>query len=459
MRQSLLDQLPLLPVSIDHDHARELGAVSALLEQMPEAVQLVHEDLCWRGKKRVDPSQGRHGMAAEQVLRAAVLKQMSRFSYELLAFHLADSATYRTFCLLGFDRRPPKKATLQKNIKRVKPETWQALNEMLVLRARQLGVEDGRKVRADCTVVESNIHHPNDSSLLWDSVRVLARLMARAREDFGIGFHDHRRRAKRRALGINNAKNMPQRRPLYRDLLKVTRKTVSQAESTLQQLAEVVADGPVQMAHLTALTTELQHYIELAQRVIYQTERRVLDEENVPASEKVVSIFEPHTDIIIQDNRETLYGHKLSLSSGASGLVTDVVVEQGNPADSTLAVRMVQRQKDLYGKPPRQMCFDGGFASRANLADIKALGVEDVAFHKRCRLEIEDMVKSTWVYRRLRAFRAGIEGVISFLKRGFGLGRCLWRGFRSFRAYVQASVLACNLLVVARHALAASKSA
>jgi len=252
---------------------------------------------------------------------------------------------------------------------------------------------------------------------------------------------------------------MQQRRPLYRDLLKVTRKTVSQAESTLRQLAEVGCEGPVQTARLMALSTELKHYIDLAQRVIYQTERRVLDEENVPASEKVVSIFEPHTDIIIKDNRETLYGHKLSLSSGASGLVTDVVVEQGNPADSTLAVRMVQRQKDLYGKPPRQMCFDGGFASRANLADIKALGVEDVAFHKRCRLEIEDMVKSTWVYRRLRAFRAGIEGVISFLKRGFGLGRCLWRGFRSFRAYVQASVLACNLLVVARHALAASKSA
>jgi len=139
---------------------------------------------------------------------------------------------------------------------------------------------------------------------------VLARLMARAREDFGIGFHDHRRRAKRRALGINNAKNMQQRRPLYRDLLKVTKKTVSQAESTLRQLAEVRSEGPVQTAHLTALSTELRHYIDLAQRVIYQTERRVLDEANVPASEKAVSIFEPHTDIIIKDQRETLYGHK-----------------------------------------------------------------------------------------------------------------------------------------------------
>ena len=133
-------------------------------------------------------------------------------------------------------------------------------------------------------------------------------------------------------------------------------------------------------------------------------------------------------------------------------------MEQGNPADSTLAVEMIEHQRDLHGKVPRQACFDGGFASRANLADIKALGVEDVAFHKRCRLAIQDMVKSTWVYRQLRAFRAGIEGIISFLKRGFGLGRCAWRGFQSFCAYVQASVVACNLLSMARQTLAAAKA-
>lgn len=459
MRKSLLDQLPLVPVTIDHDHARELGAVSVLLEQLPEAVKLVHEDLAWHGKKRVDPTKGRHGMAAEQVLRAVVLKQMSGFSYEQLAFHLADSATYRAFCRFGFDRKPPKKATLQKNVKRVKPETWEAINRMLVLKAEELGVEDGKKVRTDCTVVESNIHHPTDSSLLWDSVRVLVRGMGRAKEEFGIGFHDHSRRVKRRALSINNAKSAAKRKPLYRDLIKMTDQTVTQAEQVAKQLDEVEAGSIMLMALASALATELRHYATLAHQVISQTERRVLRGETVPAKEKLVSIFETHTDIIIKDNRETLYGHKICLTSGASGLVTDVVVEQGNPADSTLAVEMVERQRDLYGKVPRQACFDGGFASRDNLAAIKNLGVEDVAFHKRCRLEIEDMVKSTWVYRKLRAFRAGIEGVISFLKRGFGLSRALWRGFQSFKAYVQASVLACNLLTVARRALAAAKTA
>jgi IS5 family transposase len=426
---------------------------------MPEAVRLIHEDLSWRGNKRVDPTKGRHGMAAEQVLRAVVLKQMGRFSYEKLAFHLADSATYRTFCRLGLGGQPPKKATLQKNIKRLKPETLATINAMLVHEAEALGVEDGQKVRTDSTVVESNIHYPNDSTLLWDSVRVLARLMSHAQQDFGVEFHDHTRCAKRRMLNIDHAKSRKVREWRYRQLVKITKKTVAQAESVLDALAKVVPGSIAQMAQLEALKTELRHYADLAGRVIGQTERRVFVHEDVPASEKIVSIFEEHTDIIIKDNRQTLYGHKLFLTSGASGLVTDVLVERGNPADSKLAVNMVQRQDDLYGRVPRQVSFDAGFASRANLAEIKALGVEDVAFHKRSRLEVSDMVKSSWVYRQLCAFRAGIEGVISFLKRGFGLGRCLWRGFQSFQAYVQASVLACNLLTVARHALAARKTA
>ena len=148
------------------------------------------------------------------------------------------------------------------------------------------------------------------------------------------------------------------------------------------------------------------------------------------------------------------HARELSAVSVLLDQLPDAVVEQGNPADSTLAVTMVQRQRDVYGKVPRQVCFDGGFASRANLANIKAVGVEDVAFHKRCRLEIEDMVKSTWVYRQLKRFRAGAEGCISFLKRCFGLDRCNWRGFASFQAYCWSSVIAANLLTLARHRLA-----
>jgi transposase, IS5 family len=453
MRKSLLDQLSLTPAPIAHVHAAELAAVAALLDRLPEAVALVHADLSVRDGRHVDPSKGRDGMAAEQVLRVAILKQHIGLSYERLAFALADSSTYRTFCRLGYEQKPPTKSALQKNVKRITTATWEKINELVVRRARDLGVEKGTKVRTDCLVVESNIHHPTDSSLLWDCVRVLARLMKRAQRAFGLDFVNHRLRAKRRALQISNAASMVDRKPLYRDLLAVTEQTLQQAQDTAKKL---LALPGAQLPSAWALAAQIEHFVPLTSQVLSQAERRVLRDESVPASEKLVSIFEPHTSIIIKDNRNTEYGHKVCLTTGVSALVTDVVVEQGNPADSTLATKMIERQKAIFGQPPRQASFDGGFATKANLAQIKALGSTDVVFHKRCGLEVEDMASSTRVYKRLRAFRAGIEGTISFLKRVFGLERCSWRGFDSFKSYVQASVLSCNLLVIARKLLVAT---
>jgi IS5 family transposase len=273
---------------------------------------------------------------------------------------------------------------------------------------------------------------------------------------FGLDFVDHKRRARRRSLGILNAKSDAERRPMYRDLLKVTAKTVASAEHIATALAEMKLADLTAMLQAAGIAEQLRDYAKLARRVIDQAQRRVLLGEQVPAGEKIVSIFEPHTDIIVKDRRDTFYGHKICLTSGASGLVTDVVVEHGNPADSTLAVKMIERHREQYGKAPRQVSFDGGFASKSNLAELKAMGVEDVAFSKRVGLAITDMVKSSWVYKKLRNFRAGVEGTISFIKRIFGLDRCHWSGFASFRAYVLGSVLSCNLLVLARHLLTSS---
>src|SRR6185369_9967724 len=145
-------------------------------------------------------------------------------------------------------------------------------------------------------------------------------------EEFGLDFNDHRRRAKRRWIAILNAKSNEQRLPLYRDLLKVTEKTVRNAERIAGALEQAAPADMRQLLRAGALAQELRHYIPLARQVLSQTERRVLFNESVPASEKLVSIFETHTDIIVKDRRETLYGHKIALTAGASGMVTDVVL-------------------------------------------------------------------------------------------------------------------------------------
>ena len=200
---------------------------------------------------------------------------------------------------------------------------------------------------------------------------------------------------------------------------------------------------------------KIRHYLPLIERVISQTERRVFDGDAVPASEKLVSLFEPHADIIVKGGREVQYGHKINLSTGRGGLILDVVVETGNPADAERFLPMLERHIARHGKPPRQMASDGGYASGDNITEAKALGVADVAFHKKRGLNIEAMVKSRWVYRKPRNFRAGIEANISCLKRAFGLARCTWRGLAHFKSYIWSSVVAYNLALVARLALAA----
>jgi IS5 family transposase len=188
----------------------------------------------------------------------------------------------------------------------------------------------------------------------------------------------------------------------------------------------------------------------LIERLISQAERRVLAGEAVPAGEKLVSLFETHADIIVKGGRDVHYGHKLNLTTGRSGLILDVVVEAGNPADADRFLPMLERHIARHGTPPRQTASDGGYASLDNLSRAKALGVHDVAFHKKRGLSVDNMVKSRWVYRKLRNFRAGIEANISCLKRAFGLARCTWRGLAHFRAYVWSSVVAYNLALFAR---------
>jgi transposase, IS5 family len=154
--------------------------------------------------------------------------------------------------------------------------------------------------------------------------------------------------------------------------------------------------------------------------------------------------------IIVKGARDVQYGHKLNLVTGHSGLILDVVVEAGNPADAERFLPMLERQIARCGVPPRQVAADGGYASQHNLTAAKARGIKDVAFHKKRGLAVEDMVKSRWVYRKLRNFRAGIEAGISCLKRAYGLARCSWRGLDHFKTYIWSAVVAHNLVLLAR---------
>ena len=288
---------------------------------------------------------------------------------------------------------------------------------------------------------------PADSRLLYDVVRVLTRLLGEARERLGpeaVAFRDHGRAAKRRALEIRSSRGAERRAKLYRRLLDLVRRTRGYAEAARPAVASVRAPWA------RSWTASVRELDDLAERVVDQTRRRVFDGETVPAGEKVASLFEPHTDIIRKGGRRTHYGHKINLTTGRSGLVLDAVVEDGNPADSERCLPMLERHAARYDAAPTHAAFDGGYATKANLADAKELGVAHAVFHKKRGLRAADMTPSAWVYARLWRFRAGIEAGISHLKRCFGLGRCNWRGLEHFKAYVLSAVFAHNLMRLVR---------
>jgi transposase, IS5 family len=446
MRKTIAPQLSLVPPLVDHPHARELARISEILDKLPAAAELVANDLV-RGTKATKA--GRAGMSGEQVLRAGVLKQMHCWSYEDLAFHLSDSPTFRTFCRVGMMQSAPKRSALAENIKRVKPETFERVNQLVIGRAKREGVENGKKVRVDSTVIDSNIHHPLDSSLLYDEVRVLTRILKKARRwSNKLVFSSHLKRAKRRMLDVLNARSMAHRVPFYRELVKITQWTLAYAAHAAPLLRECSA------LPAWGAAAALEHYSELGKKVVDQTERRVFAGESVPANEKLVSIFEPHTDVIVKDRRQTLYGHKVFLSVGESGMILDFLLERGNPADATRAIPMLERHRALRGKAPEQVAFDAGFTSAANIANARELGVKHASFAKKGSIDVLPGTRSRKVYKKLQRFRAGVEGIISFTKRCFGFDRCTWRGYLSFHAYAWASVLSTNLLLMARQTMA-----
>jgi IS5 family transposase len=257
-------------------------------------------------------------------------------------------------------------------------------------------------------------------------------------------------------MTILNARKDTVRQKAYRDLLHYANLVKGYAERAIPELAGYEGHTMTDTLYGRELARRLERAIRILTTVIDQTDRRVFKGESVPASEKIVSFFEDHTDIIVKGRRDTEYGHKIFLTGGTSTMILGCLMVRGNPADSDQYQHLLLKHEQWYGRMPRQVSADGGFASKENLAFAKEHGIKDAVFAKRRGLSVLDMAKSTWVYKKLRNFRAGIEAGISTLKRVFGLDRCTWSGWEGFKRYVWSSIVSYNLLVLARIKLASA---
>src|SRR5260370_7695338 len=283
---------------------------------------------------------GRDGLKREKVLRALVLKQVKNWDYRELRERIADGYTLRSFT--EFLSQPvPKHDAFNRAFNRLTPETLRMVNDLLVESAVELGVEDGKQLRVDTTVVQTDIHHPTDNTLLWDTVRVVTRLVGQLEETMGQavkGFRNHTRAARRRMQQIQRMtpkQRQQQLTPKYRELIAITEDVVNGAQDWLQRTRKVKSQDPVTEVVIDELRKEIEHYSQLGKRGIHQTRRRVLEGEQVPTAEKVYSIFEPHTDLIKRGKVQTPieFGHKVFLAESANGLITQYQVLDGNPSD------------------------------------------------------------------------------------------------------------------------------
>lgn len=442
MRQSRTAQTSIFENYAKHEIGFRLKAISDILDAHPKILTLIEKDFEVDVKKK---NVGRHGITIESILRCLLLKQELQVSYDQLAFLLSDSISYSAFARL--DGLTPKRSSLQSTIRRIKPETLEQVHLMIMQNWIDTGEVTIDQARIDSTVTKSNIASPSDSQLLNDSIRVLSRLFSKSRDNTGVTvrFTDKRKSSKSLAFRIFNAKKA-EKDALYPALLKIARVVDRQADKARQK----VKNRSSNTSSTKKWLVKVEHYQGLMRKVMNQTERRILKGETVPASEKIVSIFEEHTDILIKGFRDVQYGHKINISTIKNGFITYMSIEQGNPKDSSIYLPVLDYHKGHFDAVPESVVCDGCYASKSNAQEAKMMGVKRTVFSKPVGLSLHDMGVKQKTFNRLKNFRAGVEGNISELKRRFGLSKARWKKYDGFKAFVWASVLSYNLVHMAR---------
>jgi len=396
-----------------------------------------------------NPDLGREGMSASVILRMTLIKQMYRLSYRDLRNRVEDSILLRTLAGYEYTMVPCFK-TLQNNIKHVRDETWMVFNKALVKHGIAHGVDSHESIRIDTTAVETNIHTPTDASLLWDTVRVLVRLLKYANEVFpeaGVVLHNRSKAVKKLLFLVSNESNKEKRNEHILEMAQHASEACRYAGKAIKALNAFRIGSEInEAAKAVALT--LKEYRDLGLQVIKQARKLAQTGKPEDADKKVLSIFEPHTDLIVKGSRDCVFGHKVSLTVGKR-LIQDCQILDGNPADVTTLTDALESFKSTYRCLPSELAVDGGYASHENARAARAMGIESICMTRGAGTKASEWLVEGEAKRLLQRFRAGVEGVISGVKRSVGMRRAMWRGFDGFCSYVWSSICAYNLKMIA----------
>lgn len=403
---------------------------------------------------------GRPTIPMETYLRMMYLKFRHQLGYETLVREVEDSIKWRIFCRIPFDRPVPDSTTLIKLTKRFGPEIIEKLNHVLVDKAREKKLVRGGKLRVDTTVVEANIHHPTDAGLLFDCVKVITRTVKKIKEQgtaIGAWFHDRTRSVKKRIYSIakvlrrRTGETIKEVRQITGTIMDITERVVAQAGQVLTEAKQRISKQTGGTAKKVEQTVKsLESTLEIAKKIIAQT--ALVLHGNTHIKDRIVSIFDPDARPIMKGKLKspTEFGTKILIQDCENKIITNYRILEGNPSDEDLLIPAVDAHIETFGRPPRSVATDRGFASSTNEAALLERGVKESSLPRRGKLtKSRKKFQSQPWFKRLQRWRAGEEALISLLKRRYGLDRSLSRGARGTASWIGLGILAHNLWRVA----------
>ncbi len=418
----------------------ELGLIDTILEHNPQLVELLAEDITREKKTSIF---GRKDTpSVEQIVRAAIYKELKGLDYRQLEYHQIDSRICALFIKID-ELRPYSFQMYQTYISKITSNKLQQVLFELNKIAISSGIEDLKIIRQDSTVVETNIHHPTNNSILWDCIKEAYRLLNHLKKEINeLNYLDYTKQAKKTHFKINNTK-AGKRKELFEKQLVLFVKTINQVSNIVKKKA----NSSTKALFIISLLERHLKVMRLVYTMVYTKE---IKGEKVPNEKKIFSIYEQHTDIIVKGSRDIQFGHKVDLVSGKSNLILYCDVLRGNPSDTKLFVKALDAISEKYKKVPQSCATDGGYASLDNQSYAKEKGVVNIVFNKIVG-SLQNIVSSQNMETRLKKWRSGAEAIISNIKRGFNLTRCVWKGWSHFVAKVLWSVIAYNIRVMTSH--------
>jgi IS5 family transposase len=420
----------------------EFGVIDTLLEEYPEIVKIAQPDIA---AGTSESGLGRQDTpSVEQILRAGIYKELRGMDYRGLAQAQYDSRMFEYFVKVEWEKKAYSFQVYQKYISRIKVETLEKIMVKLNKIAIENGIEDLKRFCEDSTVTETDIHYPTNNSLVWDCIKTAQNLLKELQEEVkGLEIKDYKQEAKKTYFKINVTKGADKRVELFEKQLKTFTLAIEQTTKVVKKKSELGANLAAAL-----ICVELEQLLPLMDKVYKMTEKKEIQGEKVPVDEKLFSIYELHTDLIVKGSRDVKFGHKINLGTGGSNLILACEIVKGNPCDSTLFKTVLKDYKKDYGCYPESVATDGGYATLKNLKWAKKReGIKNIVFNKVVG-SLKSIAVSVDMETKLKKWRSAIEAVISNLKRGFHLRRCAWKGLEHFKQKVYWSIIGYNIRVM-----------